>query len=204
MVHPLLKLSEQLKSFGLPYEALLVTAILSRAEKKMKLFQDPKYQTNLLKILRQLGLNYDPEDSVDLLNAAEYLKEGATENNFLLAGLSIASLMPGLHDLSKIIAAPKLPADSALLIPAAKLIIKNQGSIKTYLDKLKDPKIAPYLKYYIPDGELLTKYSDRMAEALRLWSLRVNKNPTPVETEESDVDLEAEVDKMLTNLNSQL
>lgn len=210
MIQPLKKLAAQLHSLGLREEALRVNAVVNRAENRTKLFSDPNYQKNIKSLLKGLGLssNYNIEDSVELLCAAAYLKEGITESNLLLAGLSIASLIPTLQELKKVVGITDIPAESALIIPAAQLINKNQGMIKSALDKFKDPKLAAYIKYYIPNGELLIQHVDRIWEALRIWALKAIKTPPPTEETPTEIentkDIEGQVDQMLSDLNSQL
>ena len=210
MIQPLKKLAAHLYSLGLRDEAIRINAVVNRAENRTKLFSDPNYQKNIKALLRSLGLssNYNIEDAVELLCAAAYLKEGITDSNLLLAGLSIASLIPTLQDLKKVVGITDIPAESTLIIPAAQLINKNQGLIKSALDKFKDPKLISYIKYYIPNGELLTQHADRIWEALRIWALKSVKTPPPTEEAPTEIenteDIEGQVDEMLADLNSQL
>lgn len=209
MYHSLKILANQLNSLGLTEESLHIFAIINRAEKRTKLFSDPKYEKNIQTLLKELGLssNYNIEDAVNLLTASAYLKEGITDNNLLLAGLAIAALIPTLEDLKPISQSATLTADSPLLLPTAQLINKNQGLIKSTLDKFKNPKLSPYIKYYIPDGELLIQYSDRIWLALQDWSTKVMKTPpTPEEDEEAtnESEVESQVDQMLSDFNDAL
>lgn len=209
MIQPLKKLAAQLTSLDLYKESFVVEALINRAEKRTKLFSDPSYQKNIQSLLKSLGLSsvYNIEDAVELLCAAGYLKEGITDNNLLLAGLSIASLIPTLQELKKIIGTD-ISSDSSLILPAAQLINKNQGLIKSSLDKFKNPKLIPYIKHYIPDGDLLTQYADRIWEALRVWALKAIKTPPPTEDAPTEIedttDLEGQVDQLLADFNSQL
>lgn len=202
-------LASQLNLLGLSNEALYVYALVNRAEKRTKLFSDPSYQKNIQALLKELGLspNYNIEDAVNLLSAAAYLKEGITDNNLFLAGLSIAALIPSLEDLKSVSQTTNIPVNSPLLLPIAQLIDKNQGLIKGSLDKFKDPKLKSYIEYYIPDGELLIQYSDRIWNALKAWSFKeINKPPTENEEENpsNEDDLNSRVDQMLSDFNDQL
>lgn len=181
MIKLLTTLSEQLEINGFLNEAsevkeLVKQAIYNRSYQSLKLLQNPQYRENLTKLLTHFGFKTTPESAINLLNAAAYLREGATDNNFRLAGLSLIAIIPGMEPVFKIILSPSGKADPALALQVAKLIIQNQGTVQAKLSKFKEPQSAASTKAYIPNGQLLTTYSDRMWSAVRNWALLTIKS----------------------------
>ncbi len=174
-----------LKNFNLKTEALEVQelikyALTPGAEYALKLFQNPKYQAHLINLLKVLGFNPTQENLIKVLQAAEYLKEGINENNLLLAGFTLISLMPNLESVVELINNPNPKVQATIDI--AKLIIKHQGMIQGNLNRMKEPKLIDYFQKYIPNGQLLVQYGDRIWAAVREWALKSTKLSAEVES----------------------
>lgn len=174
MITQLEQLELQLQQLGCPeffQIQLLKQAVIGRPAQELKLFKDPKYYDTLRQLLLSMGLKATRQNTIDFLNAAAYLHEGATQNHLLMAGLSIASLVQGMDKLSVILANPRQKPNTEVAKTLAQSIINNQGLIQGKFNQLKISKFAESIKGYIPDGNLLIQYADRMWNEVRTWAL---------------------------------
>lgn len=118
-------------------------------------------------ILNYLGLAPRNVSESVLDKAALYLSEGINNNSLGLSALNIVAMIPGLQDTFTIL---RNKNDKESCKASANKIKAEMGRIKTIFAKLKNPQARDYIAYYIPHGELLSIYSDRMIIALQLWT----------------------------------
>lgn len=123
-------------------------------------------------VLDLIGLIPVYGEAADFANAAIYLSKGITDENLLMAGLSIVSMVPELGDTSKVIKYGEKLAP-ALTKQIAQLIFKHQGKVKAIFDRFKDPKVIAMIHKYVPKGDLLVKHSDQIWAVVRNWFLKI-------------------------------
>jgi len=145
-------------------------AIMGPTPQKIKQYQSgPGISSDLAHaILDIVGIVPVVGEFADLANAALYLSKGASFNNLLMAALSVASMVPGIGDLSKVIKyGSKITPDLAKR--TADLILANRGAIEKAFSSLNSTKAAPILAK-LPNGNLLKNNATKLWPALDGWA----------------------------------
>jgi hypothetical protein len=203
MHNKLIDLADYLDCDGFEKEADTVDSLVKLsarpAPQKVKEYQNPSDMRPLLFLIKSLGLVPGVDNGASLVNASLYLTEGVSSSNLLLSALSIASMVPGMEDVDKFIKYGST-LDSETTLKLVRLIMDNKEKIKFSFDRLKDKKIIPYMKKYIPQGNLLPMYSDRMFEEMRKWAYDIINTGVKEKSSQPSTDAEAQLNQVAADL----
>jgi len=177
LIPDLIKLSDELDQLGYITAANSVDGIISLAlnYSQIEYKQPSKNRATGAQALSAvqtaldiLGLVPVYGEVADFTNAVLYLSQGLNQNNLLLAGLSITSMVPTLGDVSKVLKyGSKLAPE--VLKKIAQTLLSKQGAVRAVFTKMADPKNLSVVQSAIPNIELLVKNANRMFEAVRAW-----------------------------------
>jgi hypothetical protein len=161
---------------------LLKLSLMGPSPQKIKEYQTKETPEHIKEtwhvILDLLGLAPGVGEFADLINAGTYLAEGANPKTLFNAGVSIVSMITGLGDSSKIlkyVGKAYNVTDLKVLEPIARRIINNADNIKAVFSRLKSTEVKKRLQN-VPNGELLIKYSDAMANVVLSWAKNLLRN----------------------------
>lgn len=166
MEHLLIKLSNYINSLSLKEESEHILKLSQLASYKSKPRVIDSRTMSIL--LQNIGLAPRNVEESTLDKAAIYLSEGINDMNLVMSGLSITSMIPGLQDVFKILKFGKSLDEKTILL-IAEHMFDELGKIQFIFNKLKQKDISNYLKSYLPHGELLVIYSDRIFNAIKIW-----------------------------------
>jgi hypothetical protein len=182
------ELSDELSLIGLHHEAAIVKKIIKKAlepkpKQELKVFQDPQYKKQMLNVLQTVGFKPLQENIIQLSHSIDFLKEGVTQNNLLLCGLNLITMIPGLENTKPLINKSKIESDINSTLSLARIIQKNQATIQGILNRIKQPNVINILKHY--NLNLIVNYIDRILSTIRDWSFKIiTTNQTQIDTEE--------------------
>lgn len=182
------ELSDELSLIGLHHEATIIKKIIKKAldpkpRKELKVFQNQEYRKQMLAVLQSIGFKPLQENIIQLSHSIEFLKEGITQNNLLLCGLNLITMIPGLENTKTLVSNSKVESDINSALNLATIIQKNQATIQGVLNRIKQPNITDILKYY--NLNLIVDYIDRIWSTVRSWSFKIiTSTKTQSDTEE--------------------